>query len=193
MNAEPGPQASTVAELYACFSLSVLPSRVTPPFDRNPQKIEGRICLQIAYPFIYGMPPLNWLLRKLRPSQGIRVLVPSPMLRAVTFKLFVDMSQIPALQYLFSTGLQVLFSGDKSQWDRALQMPHYNTASMPAISWHTGMHFGQVRPSASNSPHWHACVGHLSQGCRPQSAECMPVSHASFSRHAICRSMPCTI
>ena len=68
-------------------------------------------CVQIAYPFIYGMPPLNWLLRKLRPNQGVRV----------------------------------LFNGDKSQWGRALQMPHYSTASMPAISWHTGMHFGQVR------------------------------------------------
>ncbi|KAK9834097.1 hypothetical protein WJX84_003001 [Apatococcus fuscideae] len=97
----------------------------------------------IAYPFIYGMPPLNWVLRKLRPQQGVGVLVPSPLFRAIFFKLFVDMSQIPALNYLLSTGIRVAFSGDKSQWDRALQMPHYSPASMPAISWHTGIHFGQ--------------------------------------------------
>ena len=39
----------------------------------------------------------------------------------------------------------MLMSGDKSEWDRALQMPHYNTYSMPAISLHTGAHFIQAR------------------------------------------------
>jgi len=42
-------------------------------------------------------------------------------------------------------GISALLSGDKSQWDRALQMPHYNTYSMPALSFHTGNHFLQVR------------------------------------------------
>lgn len=35
-------------------------------------------------------------------------------------------------------------NGDASEWDRALQMPHYNEASMPAISLHTGDHLMQL-------------------------------------------------
>lgn len=54
-------------------------------------------------------------------------------------------SQIPALHELARAALRLLFNGDTSQWDRALQMPHYNTRSMPAISMHTGMHLIQVR------------------------------------------------
>ena len=151
--------ASDLANVHVLLWVqTIIHQRLLPGKSRHQQLQQGLCChpstaafdklpyyVQIAYPFIYGMPPLNWLLRKLRPNQGVRVLVPSPLLRAVTFKLFVDMSQIPALQHVFSTGLRVLFNGDKSQWDRALQMPHYSTASMPAISWHTGMHFGQVR------------------------------------------------
>ena len=134
------------------------------------------MCVQIAYPFIYGMPPLNWLLRKLRPQQGVGVLVPSPLFRAIFFKLFVDMSQIPALNYLLSTGIRVAFSGDKSQWDRALQMPHYSPASMPAISWHTGIHFGQVQLQPTPM-HWD--LFSFCQVCRPlssRSARCNVIS-----------------
>lgn len=54
------------------------------------------------------------------------------------------MQQIPALNELVRAGLRVLLNGDSSQWDRAMQMPHYNTRSMPSISFHTGMHLIQV-------------------------------------------------
>lgn len=37
----------------------------------------------------------------------------------------------------------MLLNGDASQWDRALQMPHYNARAMPAISFHTGVHLVQ--------------------------------------------------
>ena len=44
-------------------------------------------------------------------------------------------------------GLRLLFNGDASQWDRAMQLPHYNTRSMPAVSVHTGLHLIQVAPA----------------------------------------------
>lgn len=55
---------------------------------------------------------------------------------------------MPALHELARAAMRLMFSGDASQWDRALQMPHYNTRSMPAISLHTGMHLIQARPPA---------------------------------------------
>ena len=51
--------------------------------------------------------------------------------------------QIPALNELAWAAMRVLLNGDKSQWERALQMPHYNSRSMPAVSLHTGMHLIQ--------------------------------------------------
>ena len=42
------------------------------------------------------------------------------------------------------SALRLLFNGDASQWDRAMQLPHYNSRSMPAISLHTGLHLIQV-------------------------------------------------
>ena len=45
--------------------------------------------------------------------------------------------------------LRLLFNGDASQWDRAMQLPHYNSRSMPAISLHTGLHLIQVQTSCA--------------------------------------------
>lgn len=90
------------------------------------------------------LPPLVWALRVLRPGRGAACYIPSSLLRYITFKLTVDMQQIPALNELVRAGLRVLLNGDSSQWDRAMQMPHYNTRSMPSISFHTGMHLIQV-------------------------------------------------
>ena len=42
-----------------------------------------------------------------------------------------------------SISCRMLLNGDASQWDRALQMPHYNARAMPAISFHTGVHLIQ--------------------------------------------------
>lgn len=38
-------------------------------------------------------------------------------------------------------------SGDVSQWDRALLLPHYNPRHMPALSAHTGLHLLQLMNS----------------------------------------------
>ena len=50
---------------------------------------------------------------------------------------------MPALQELVSAGMRVMSGGDRSEWDAALGMPHYNARSMPALSLHTGAHFAQ--------------------------------------------------
>lgn len=49
-------------------------------------------------------------------------------------------------QELFLAGMRLMLNGDSSQWDRALQMPHYSAKDMPALSLHTGMHLIQARP-----------------------------------------------
>ena len=100
--------------------------------------------LQAATPFLWVLPPLVWALHWIRPGVGAACYIPSSLLRYVTFKLTVDMQQIPALNELVRAGVRVLLNGDSSQWDRAMQMPHYNTRSMPSISFHTGMHLIQV-------------------------------------------------
>ena len=76
--------------------------------------------------------------------QGAPAYIPSSLLRYITFKLTVDLQQVPALNELTRAGLRLLFNGDASEWDRALQMPHYAVASMPAISLHTGSHLMQL-------------------------------------------------
>ena len=55
---------------------------------------------------------------------------------------------LTGLQEVMRAGLRLLFNGDASQWDRAMQLPHYNSRSMPAISLHTGLHLTQASPCA---------------------------------------------
>lgn len=50
---------------------------------------------------------------------------------------------MPALDDLVKAGMRMMLSGDSSQWDAALKMPHYSTYSMPALSLHSGSHCGQ--------------------------------------------------
>jgi hypothetical protein len=79
--------------------------------------------------------------------QGTPAYIPSSLLRYITFKLTVDLQHVPALNELTRAGLRLLLNGDASEWDRALQMPHYAVASMPAISLHTGAHLIQLMNS----------------------------------------------
>lgn len=85
------------------------------------------------------LPKLVWLMNKL--GFGLAMSIPSSLLRYITFKLTVDLAQIPALNQLAKAAMQAMLSGDMSQWDQAIQMPHYNYRSMPAISFHTGEKF----------------------------------------------------
>lgn len=113
---------------------------------------------------MWFLPPVYWAMQRFRPGLGAAVLLPSSVLRFLTFKLQWDLQQIPAMHELARVALRVLFNGDVSQWDRAIQMPHYSTQSMPAISLHTAMHLIQVRPLTTH--------GHL---VSPGSCHCQGV------------------
>jgi hypothetical protein len=51
------------------------------------------------------------------------------------------------------THTQFLLGGDASQWDRALQMPHYSVEDMPALS----LQQGEEAPPHP-TPHMHTCT-----------------------------------
>ena len=90
---------------------------------------------------------LPWLLAAMKlvwSKTGFGVRVPSSLLRNITFKLARDVQQIPALKSLTAAGLRLLTSGDSSEWDQAMQMPHYNSNDMPCISSETALHLIQV-------------------------------------------------
>ena len=55
---------------------------------------------------------------------------------------------MPALHELVKAGMKLVLSGDSSQWDAALQMPHYSASSMPALSLHSGAHVSPPSPPA---------------------------------------------
>ncbi|KAL4539401.1 hypothetical protein Ndes2437B_g02221 [Nannochloris sp. 'desiccata'] len=99
---------------------------------------------KVALPFMYIIPVLMKLLNFWRPGVGCPAYIPSSLLRYITFKLTVDLQHVPALNELTRAGLRLLLNGDASEWDQALQMPHYAVASMPAISLHTGSHLMQL-------------------------------------------------
>ncbi|KDD73166.1 hypothetical protein H632_c2467p1, partial [Helicosporidium sp. ATCC 50920] len=80
-------------------------------------------------------------------SWGAPLYLPSPLLRHVAFKLSRDLDALPALRELFSACARLFLNGDASAWDRAVQMPHYSSAGMPALSLHTGLHFLQLMRS----------------------------------------------
>lgn len=98
----------------------------------------------IALPFYHVLPIIMRFLNAYRPGVGAPAYIPSSLLRYITFKLSTDLHQIPALNELTRAALRLLFNGDSSEWDRALQMPHYAVASMPALSVHTGAHLIQL-------------------------------------------------
>ena len=75
-------------------------------------------------------------------------------------------------------GLRLLFNGDASQWDRAMQLPHYNTRSMPAVSVHTGLHLIQASPQSLSTA---MCVPAIDQP--PQRAANYAVDCCSLSGH----------
>lgn len=52
---------------------------------------------------------------------------------------------MPALHDLVRAGMRTMTSGDSSQWDQALQMPHYSTFAMPTLSLHCGAHVSRGR------------------------------------------------
>jgi len=97
----------------------------------------------IARPFVMLNPLWSWLLRRSMPN-GTGLYVPTSLLRATITKVMVDLQAIPALGELARHFMRAAMSGDSSQWDQALQLPHYNPSHMPAVSAHTLLHVFQL-------------------------------------------------
>ncbi|KAI7841938.1 hypothetical protein COHA_004465 [Chlorella ohadii] len=96
-------------------------------------------------PFKYLFPPLVWLVDRipLLRGHGLGMRLPSPLLRYITFKFSKDLRHMPALQDLVAAFMRAMTGGDTSQWQAALQLPHYSAFAMPALSMHCGAHFAQ--------------------------------------------------
>lgn len=52
---------------------------------------------QVAKPFLWGLPWVMWALERLRPGSGAAVLIPTSLLRYLTFKLTWDLQQARVL------------------------------------------------------------------------------------------------
>jgi hypothetical protein len=92
------------------------------------------------------VPPLYYLFAFLSLFwKGLAgaVYIPTFLARALAFKLSLDVSHIPALNELMRMLFRTALSGDSSQWDRALQLPHYRGKDMPAVSIGTLRHLFQ--------------------------------------------------
>lgn len=119
-----------------------LPHRLSRLVLLSPAGFHPRIPLALRL-FKWMFPVVCWVLRKVRPSMGVGLRLPSPALRWVTFKLMADLQRSPALMDLFKAGISVATSGDTSHWHAAMALPHYSPQAMPAISLHTTNHFAQ--------------------------------------------------
>ena len=84
------------------------------------------------------LPALVWMTRLVWPRFAMPFYIPTSIGRGLFFKLFRDVSAIPALLELLKLGIKLVLNNDASQWERALQMPHYNKADMPSLSVYQG-------------------------------------------------------
>lgn len=80
-------------------------------------------------------------------------MLPSYLGRALTFSAFFEVTRVPALADLTRAAMAGFFGGDASEWERALLMPHYSAAGMPACSLH------QVRRRGRTARGWPALAG----------------------------------
>lgn len=94
-------------------------------------------------PFQYIMPPMSRLLRWATGGRSIGLRLFGSMLRYVVFGLAGDLRNMPALEDAIKVLMRWATSGDQSQWDRALLLPHFSSASMPALSLQCVEHFAQ--------------------------------------------------
>ncbi|GIL73386.1 hypothetical protein Vretimale_17555 [Volvox reticuliferus] len=104
-----------------------------------------KYCPKAARPVMWTLPIVTRMLRAvLGRSFCFPLYIPTPLGRALTFKLLLSASRIPGLGELLRLGFKALLNGDISQWDRALQLPHYSAQDMPAISVDQVLHLIQL-------------------------------------------------
>jgi hypothetical protein len=62
--------------------------------------------------------------------------LPTYAARGFFFSGLLELARLPAMADLARAAMSAFFGGDASQWERALVMPHYSAAGMPACSLH---------------------------------------------------------
>lgn len=102
---------------------------------------------RIAEPIAWFLPTLLKALRCIYPRFACPVVIPTTLFRGLFFKLWRDIHSIPALVDLVKLVFKVLLSNDASQWERVVQMPHYNATSMPTASIFQILHLVQISRS----------------------------------------------
>eukprot|EP00892_Ulva_mutabilis_P007491 jgi/Ulvmu1/5113/UM021_0130.1 len=85
----------------------------------------------IAYCLPAGLRLVTWMFPAV---VSLPFYLPSSILRSLMFRLTADVSSMPALTRLVRAWAAMCTNGDKSEWDQAMRMPHYNKNSMPAVS-----------------------------------------------------------
>jgi pimeloyl-ACP methyl ester carboxylesterase len=128
-----------------CASLANCSCMLNPP---NPHPHPAFQVPWVFYPVMAVIPPVARLMQLLLGSGAAAALyLPTMAARLLTFKFMLDFARMPALGDLMRAFMRFTLNGDRSQWDRAVQMPHYNAKSMPAVSLHQGVHFTQLHRS----------------------------------------------
>eukprot|EP00798_Chlamydomonas_sp_ICE-L_P032016 gene32016-16537_t len=89
-----------------------------------------------------GLPSHVHRLVLLTPA-GFHYDYPRVFARLVVFKLFADVRALPSVNELQQLMISFILNGDASQWDRAVQIPHYSEVSMPAMAVHMMLHVAQ--------------------------------------------------
>lgn len=70
------------------------------------------------------------------PPADHPALLPTYTARGFFFNALLELARLPAMADLARAVMSGFFGGDASQWERALLMPHYSAAGMPACSLH---------------------------------------------------------
>ena len=96
------------------------------------------LSVQVVVPVYFLLPGFVRLMRLFWPRFAMPLFIPTSTVRRVVFKLFRDVSGIPALLELLKLGIRLVLNNDASQWERAMQMPHYNADDMPSLSVYQG-------------------------------------------------------
>jgi hypothetical protein len=99
----------------------------------------------VFWPILTVVPHVWRVMRLvLGPRAAAALYIPTSAARNLTFKFMLEFARLPALGDLLRAFMRAALNGDRSQWDRAVQLPHYNARSMPAVSLHQGLHFVQL-------------------------------------------------
>eukprot|EP00775_Hariotina_reticulata_P003459 gene3459-3730_t len=105
-----------------------------------------RVIPTLFWPFVLVLPWWHKLLQLcLGDSRAYHpAVLPTYIGRAVAFSYLLEIARLPALADFTRALMKVFFGGDASEWERALLMPHYSAAGMPACSLHQALHFIQI-------------------------------------------------